>query len=249
MAEAQVTLYVWPKLWDLPSFDPYCLTALLYCQLALPGKLTVVECTDVDLSPSGQLPFLVHGLEVITSFSSIVRYVAGLATTETSAFPHANTEKALSATERSQRNAWIAHAEANLGDLVASAMYSPENWDSVVHAAVSALLPVPTRYYVPQKMRAAYYPRLDAAGLWSDAPRPKDTRSAFAEQTLKAKEERAVKDAKEKGKAAVKKTFEKGKFVAKARKTLDVYARLLEGKHYIFHDRCVSSLSGAAGMG
>ena len=62
---------------------------------------------------TGQLPFLVHGTEVVTSFASILKYVSGLAETEGNKYPNANTDKHLSPKERSQRNAWLAHVEAN----------------------------------------------------------------------------------------------------------------------------------------
>ena len=50
----EVKLYVWPGQWDLPSYDSYSLSAIMYLQLAIPGKFHVVECTDPDLSPSGR---------------------------------------------------------------------------------------------------------------------------------------------------------------------------------------------------
>ncbi|EAU88816.1 hypothetical protein CC1G_01189 [Coprinopsis cinerea okayama7 len=229
----RIQLYVWPKLWDLPSFDPYCLTAILYLQLAIPGDFTIIECTDVDLSPSGQLPFLVHGTEVVTSFASILKYVSGLAETEGNKYPNANTDKHLSPKERSQRNAWLAHVEANLGDLVASTFYSADNWDKTVHKAFSSLFPVPQRYFVPSKLRAAYQPRLEAAGLWSDAEPAPDKKSVFEESSLRGKQQKSVPKI-EKNKGKFTKIFEKEKFIAKSKKILDLYARLLEGKQYVF---------------
>ncbi|TFK30132.1 hypothetical protein FA15DRAFT_725999 [Coprinopsis marcescibilis] len=230
----QVTLYVWPKLWDLPSFDPYCLTAILFLQLALPGKFAIIECTDVDLSPSGQLPFLVHGQEVKTDLNSIVKYLSGLATTEGGRYPHANIDRHLSSLGRSQKNAWLSHTESNLGDLVAWAFYSQDNWEKSVHNAVAALLPVPQRYFVPYKLRATYHPRLEAAGLWSHVESP-EKKSAF-EKEMKLKPKT--------NKTAFQKVFEKEKTISKAKVVLDIYARLLEGKRYVYQDR-VSSVDVA----
>ena len=49
-----IVLYVWPGQWALPSFDPQCLAALLYLQLAIPGQFSVAECSHPDLSPTGR---------------------------------------------------------------------------------------------------------------------------------------------------------------------------------------------------
>ncbi|KAH6918354.1 hypothetical protein BKA70DRAFT_1366611 [Coprinopsis sp. MPI-PUGE-AT-0042] len=240
----QVLLYVWPGLWDLPSFDPYCLAAVLYLQLAIPGKFAVVPCTDVDLSPSGQLPFLVHGQEVTTSYSAIVKYVSSLATTESGRYPHASTEKFSTPVERSQRNAWISHVEASLGDVVASAFYATENWDYGLHKQVASLLPAPQRYFVPQKLRAAYQPRLEAAGLWAHAAPPPDKRSKFDQESMEARKAQAEKPRLAEDKPKFQQKFEKEKMVAKVKSTLDIYARMLEGKHYVFHEK-ISSIDVA----
>ena len=49
-----IVLHVWPGQWALPSFDPQCLAALLYLQLAIPGQFRVAECSNPDLSPTGR---------------------------------------------------------------------------------------------------------------------------------------------------------------------------------------------------
>ncbi|KAG8938140.1 hypothetical protein FRC03_007576, partial [Tulasnella sp. 419] len=71
-------LHVWPGRWDLPSIDIECLAAILYLQLIAPGKFTLVECSNPDLSPTGQLPLLVNNEDTISTFSSIVAYMASL---------------------------------------------------------------------------------------------------------------------------------------------------------------------------
>ena len=50
-----IVLHVWPGQWALPSFDPQCLAALLYLQLAIPGQFHVAECSYPDLSPTGKV--------------------------------------------------------------------------------------------------------------------------------------------------------------------------------------------------
>lgn len=129
-----LVLYIWPGLWDLPSFEPLCLAAVLYLQLAIPNKFRVVETANPDTSPSGtcppcllhliltdllgQLPYLVHNQHIVTSLSSILKYVSDLRHADHSIFPHANLDLHLTPTQKSQRTAWFAHTESKLGDLV-----------------------------------------------------------------------------------------------------------------------------------
>ena len=50
----RLVLYIWPGQWDLQSFEPLCLAAVLFLQLAIPNKFTVVETANPDSSPSGR---------------------------------------------------------------------------------------------------------------------------------------------------------------------------------------------------
>lgn len=127
------TLYVWPGQWGLSSFDPTCLATVLYLQLTVPGEFSISECNNPDISPTGrwvsvssqritssqlepfigQLPFLVHDQFTISSFPSIIKYVAGLKK------PGRNDLDApLTPSERSQKVAWTAHIESHFGNLV-----------------------------------------------------------------------------------------------------------------------------------
>ncbi|KAF5315658.1 hypothetical protein D9611_004914 [Ephemerocybe angulata] len=235
---SEIKLYVWPKLWDIPSFDPYSLSAILYLQLAVPGKFSVVECTDPDLSPSGQLPFLVHGQELVASFSSIVKYVANLAKTEGSTYPSGDVDEFLSTAKRSQRNAWLAHVEANLGNLVASALYATqENWEGLTLPGLASLFPLPQRYFVPQKLREAYQPRLEGAGLWAHPP-PDE------EEKKKTPFEKELRKKPTIDKRKFLLVFQREKFVEKAKPILDIYSRLLAENTFLFGDQ-ISSLDAA----
>lgn len=139
ISTTDITLHIWPGQWDLPSFEPLCLATLLYLQLAIPGKFQVAECNDPDLSPtgrllvllryickcnscriSGQLPFLTHGQHIISSFTSIVKYIAGLKNTDNNSYPNANLDLSLNHLQKSQKVAWCAHVESNMGNLVVS---------------------------------------------------------------------------------------------------------------------------------
>ena len=48
-----IVLHVWPGAFNLASIEPTCLAAVLYLQLAIPGKFTVEETTAPDHSPNG----------------------------------------------------------------------------------------------------------------------------------------------------------------------------------------------------
>jgi len=48
-----VVLHIWPGDFGLASIEPTCLAAVLYLQLAIPGKFTVEESTTPDYSPNG----------------------------------------------------------------------------------------------------------------------------------------------------------------------------------------------------
>lgn len=50
---ADVVLHIWPGAFGLASIEPTCLAAVLYLQLAIPGKFTLEESTTPDYSPNG----------------------------------------------------------------------------------------------------------------------------------------------------------------------------------------------------
>lgn len=131
-----IVLHVWPAEWDLPSIDPSCIAAILYLQSAIPGQFYISECTNPDLSPTGQsllmfilashphgkrtkgqLPFITHFHHTIAPLPSIVKYISARAS-EKDTTP--NLDISLNSSEKSRSYAWCAHAEHNLGDLVVS---------------------------------------------------------------------------------------------------------------------------------
>ncbi|KXN92218.1 hypothetical protein AN958_08671 [Leucoagaricus sp. SymC.cos] len=214
-------LYVWPGQWDLPSVDPLCLAAVLYLQLALPGEFSISECNNPDISPSGQLPFLLHNEVTITSFSAIIKYISGLTTSS-----RHDLDASLSSTERAQKIAWISHVDSHFGNLLVGERIYASNWERVIHPALVSMYGVPQRYYVPGRIRASYKPRLESAGLWS-LPPPEPAKKQLSKQS--ANETR--KEAKE----TFTQAFEKEK--DKAKEVLGIYARLLEGKQFVYQGR------------
>ncbi|KAF4615516.1 hypothetical protein D9613_002752 [Agrocybe pediades] len=230
-------LHVWPGQWGLPSFDPLCLAAVLYLQIAIPGKFSLKECSNPDASPSGQLPFLVHDQHVSTSFESIVKYVSGLRESDYEKYEHANLDITLNATQRSKRVAWFAHAESHLADLVYHNIYANvDNWSNVTLPALAAIFPVPQKYYVPRRMRDSYFPRLEASGLWkSVVEEEKPTEKPFPRDVRPAEKKKLSND------ASLSLAFDKEKTLTRARAELDIYAELIGDQPYTFGQR-VSSL-------
>ena len=77
--------------------------------------------------------------------------------------------------EKAQRTAWRAHAASTLGDLVVSvnllhsriqahSFYSSANYWKLIRPTLVKMMPVPQRYYVPNRIRELYKPRLEAVG-------------------------------------------------------------------------------------
>ncbi|KAH8116808.1 Tom37 C-terminal domain-containing protein [Phellopilus nigrolimitatus] len=233
-SDHELALHVWPSRWDLPTFTPECLAAILYAQLTIPGKFVLEECTDPDLSPNGQLPYITHGLACVASFPSIIKYIAGLRRpTETEdereersgddAGP-TDLSAALSPQERAQQTAWLAYVSANLGDLVACSFYTlRHNYYEYARPILAELFSAPQRYYLPDRLRDSYKPRLEAAGLWSihaeEVEEEKRKRTGVANQS------------------AISEAFGKEKVLDKARTTLNLLSGLLGDKLFFFHDR------------
>lgn len=42
-----------------------------------------------------------------------------------------------------------------------------DNWTKTLRPHLAAMQPIPQRYYLPDRIRASYRPRLEAAGLWN----------------------------------------------------------------------------------
>ncbi|TFL07344.1 hypothetical protein BDV98DRAFT_587843 [Pterulicium gracile] len=233
----KMLLNVWPGRWDLASIDPACLAAVMFLQLTCSDEFTIVECTNPDSSPNGQLPYLVYENQTIASLFSIVHFVTSLKSREQ--IPILAEEQRCSATERAQRTAWTSHVETHLGNLVACSFYSiNSNWSKVTNVALCQMLSVPYRYYVPRRLRESVRPRLEAEGLWwSTDEEPVDEKP---DPSISAKLEMA------KPKLTFSKAFEREKALAKCRTVLDLYSQLLGENTYFFTMLSVLDLIFAA---
>ncbi|KAF8969846.1 Tom37 C-terminal domain-containing protein [Flammula alnicola] len=229
---AGLVLHIWPGQWELPSFDPLCLAAVLYLQLAVPGKFSITECSNPDSSPTGQLPFLVHEQYTIASFPSIVKYVSGLRSADHTTYPHANLDVHLTPREKAQKTAWDAHAESHLGDLLYHYLYSnQENWTKMTGPTLASMFPVPQKYYVPRRIRDSYHQRLLTAGLWKPFVEEKSPESPFTRDTKPVEKEGLTKN------PTLSQAFEREKLMERARTELDIYQELLDDRHFVFQNQ------------
>jgi len=233
LPSSDIVLYVWPGKWALPSFDPQCLAALLYLQLAIPGQFRVAECSYPDISPTGQLPFLTHEQHVVAPYTSIIKYISGLSSSERAAYSNANLDAHLTPLEKSKRTAWSSHTGSHLSDLVYHTLYAiNENWVNLTHPSLASIFPVPQKYYVPRRIRDTYIPRLEAVGLWNLPVEENPKENPFNQKSL------PVENIK--SNTTVSQAFQRERVLEKARAELDIYNQLLSGKEYVFQNRLSS---------
>lgn len=113
----------------------------------------------------------------MSGFESIVKYATHLNGGK-------NLDDVLSPREKAQNVARIAHVESMLGDLVvgmcitiprslasmtcqAHVYYSlSANWTRQTRRTLASIFPAPQCYYVPERIRMSYKPRLEATELW-----------------------------------------------------------------------------------
>ncbi len=157
-----------------------------------------------DPNCPGQLPYLVHDQHVVSSLPSIIKYVSDLRSAENFQYPNANLDLNLTVIQRSQRTAWFAHTESQLGNLLVKShsflpvecnfvlsvqqaylLYSVHNnWISMTGPSLASMYPVPQKYYVAQRIRNGYYPKLQASGLWNSFAEENPTKSPFRKEKI-----------------------------------------------------------------
>ncbi|KIK30890.1 hypothetical protein PISMIDRAFT_124884 [Pisolithus microcarpus 441] len=229
MPDASYVLHVWSSQWGLQSLDPICLASIMYLQLSMPGKFQVAESCDPDMSPNGHLPFLTHGHLAHASFPSIVSFVTSLSRARASGVR--NIDASLSASQRAQSIAWWSHVEANLGDLVSHMFFGVDaNFWGLTRPTLTSVMPIPQRYYVPGRIRESYRRRLETSGLWCLPATEQEHKSPFAKNEKKRDDHTGT----------FTRAFEREKVMEKARTILDLYARLLDGKKFLFNSHPTS---------
>ncbi|EKM55137.1 uncharacterized protein PHACADRAFT_120191 [Phanerochaete carnosa HHB-10118-sp] len=229
-------LHIWPKTEQNLSLDPACVAALLYLQLAIPNQFELDYTTDPDLSPSGRLlPYLSHGLHKVASFESIVKYVERLAFEG-----RRHLDEDLGPLEKAQNAARVAHVESTLGDFVAHEYYSlSANWTRQTRHTLAVMLPIPQRYYVPERIRLSWKPRLEAAELWDvvgieEEEERERQRFSFGLQKKRTK--------KNQDKLKFKETFERKRVTDKAKAFLDIYSRMLGDRSLFYSNDSLTTL-------
>ncbi|CAL1704596.1 unnamed protein product [Somion occarium] len=180
----------------------------------------------MSLQVVGQLPYLTHGLHTESGLLAIQKFVEKL---DGVVSPDAG----LSGVERAQNIARVAHVESELGDLVAHCLFCLRaNWYGYTRKTLVSELPVPQRYYLPDRLRLSYKPRLLAAELW-DVPEieEEDVKAPTGFQRLTGKRRR---DKNSKGK--FKSIYAREKVLERAQAILDVYSKLLGTKRFFHPD-------------
>ncbi|KAJ7581149.1 hypothetical protein C8J56DRAFT_866398 [Mycena floridula] len=234
---SKFVLHVWPPanpvglgaIESLPSLDPLCLAAIMFCNLTIPDAFTINECTDPDLSPTGTLPFLSYEKGDVAPLSAI--------------FSLLPLDDGLSTRQKAQKTAWNAHVEANYGDLLSHMLYSrDENWVGLTHKALVAMYPVPARYFVPLRLRDAHKPRLETAGLWDPkSPEPEEKDPAKRKPPKPKGLLQQWRESVIPGTDTFHGAFERDKVLEKARPVLDIYARLLGTQTFFFGDKLTTT--------
>ncbi|CAE6449084.1 unnamed protein product [Rhizoctonia solani] len=221
---AELALHIWPSQWGLPSLDPQCTVAVLYLQLTFPGRYSIVECSDPDQSPSGQLPFLTHEHNEVSPLPSIISYLESLARTEAQ-MADVTLDANLKLSEAPQAVAWKSYITSELGDILAYQLFVEHYW-TFTHRSLAKLMTFPQTLYVPNRLRKVYQPRLEAIGMW-DAHYIEEPEAP--KQTTKMPQLLGVPPAQ-----AYKHAFARERFLDKARKAFDLLSSLLNDHDFIY---------------
>ncbi|KAL7270462.1 hypothetical protein RUND412_006833 [Rhizina undulata] len=143
-------LHVWGPGYGLPSIDPRCLATIAFFEYVLPRDAwTVVPSSNSLLSPTKELPAIRDGTTWIAGFRGIIEYVR-------QSLGIADIDAVMDEKERAECIAFSAFIETHGQELIDLSLYvSRPNYESTTRPLFSALLPWPTQYYTPSRLRAA----------------------------------------------------------------------------------------------
>lgn len=102
------------------------------------------------------------------------------------------------------------------------------NWAELTHPTFVSFFPIPQSYYVPNRIRSSYVPRLEAAGLWTLLPPEPEPKKLFGQVREGETEPRTQ---------TFHRAYERQKILDKARASLGIFNRLLEDKEFIYSNR------------
>jgi len=230
-AEPALVLHIWPGRWSLPSIDQSCLEAVLLLQLTCPGRFSIVETVNPDSSPSGHLPFLTHHQNIVSSLPSIISYITSLnrrhledEDMELMDLPiNLHLDAGLPPKILAQRTAWRSYIETHLGDLLAHSFFVLEPNYPFTHSTYASMLPFPQRYYVPNRIRDTYKPRLQAVGLWDEG----DGLTKLGSRIY----------SREESKDKIRQSFAQAQLKERATPVFDILTNLVNRKHFLSADR------------
>ncbi|CAG8488865.1 9392_t:CDS:2, partial [Dentiscutata erythropus] len=151
-------LYVWGSHWGLPSIDPACLSVISYLQL-VSEEWKVVECSNPNISPTGELPVLRDGLNWITGVHNIISHLKknGL-----------NADENLTDKQKADSLAFASYLEESVYDILLFAWYvDSKNFIEVIRPLYAGLLSFPMQYFIPAQLRSSARERLEIHGIES----------------------------------------------------------------------------------
>ncbi|KAK9905474.1 hypothetical protein WJX75_000427 [Coccomyxa subellipsoidea] len=146
-------LYKWVPNWGLPSISAACIQVEAYLRL---GRIPVSadECTNSSTSPSGQLPALEHGLDMIEGvgdeFASARAIISYLQSHGSDLDAH------LTTAQKAELLAFTALVEAKLEPATQYTTWcEAESYNRHTRVAYAAGLPLPLNYWIPWNQRRA----------------------------------------------------------------------------------------------
>ncbi|CAL8472174.1 g11716 [Coccomyxa elongata] len=146
-------LYKWVPNWGLPSISVACIQVEAYLRL---GRIaaSAEDCTNSSTSPSGQLPALEHGLDLVEGvgdeFASARAIISYLRSHGSDLDAH------LTTVQQAELLAFAALVEAKLEPATLYTTWcEAESYNRHTRAAFAAGLPLPLNYWLPWNQQRA----------------------------------------------------------------------------------------------
>ncbi|KAJ3040766.1 Metaxin-3 [Rhizophlyctis rosea] len=142
--QPSLELFSWGPAWDLPTCDPFCLSVEAYLNLT-DTRWKVHDSSDPKTSPTGELPLLKDGVEVLVGTEKIFAHLKKKG---------ADLDDHLNSHQRAESLAFITMIEQRLHDaLLYTWWLETENFTKSTRPAFSRVLSWTSRYYVPSQIQ------------------------------------------------------------------------------------------------
>ncbi|KAG0352424.1 outer mitochondrial membrane transport complex protein-domain-containing protein [Gamsiella multidivaricata] len=149
-------LYIYGSAFGLPSIDPQCLALISYLSIVSHQEYTIVECNDVGISPTGELPMFHDGRNWIAGANRIIAYLSRTGY---------NANEDLSAEELAKSVAYSSLVDESLTDAILFSWFADaDNFLGATRKAYSNLFSIPSKYILPIQMRKAAVQRVQKYG-------------------------------------------------------------------------------------